>query len=166
MVRILTDPADDGWANILALGGTFTWEVWEPSDANGDSMSHGWGSNVLVEIQRWLLGVTPTARATPHSTSRRRRAACRTRPARFPRPRGPVSVAWQRPGLDGSAFSLDLTVPPNATATLAVPASSASTVTESGRPLSGAAGARLVSARGGTVVVRVGAGRYTFRAAS
>ena len=61
IVHILTDPDNDGWANILARGGTFTWEVWEPSDTIGDSMSHGWGSNVLVEIQRDLLGVAPTS---------------------------------------------------------------------------------------------------------
>ena len=56
----LTDSSGNGWANILSRGATFCWEVWQPSDANGDSMSHGWGSNVLVEIQRWLLGVRPS----------------------------------------------------------------------------------------------------------
>ena len=56
----LTDSSTNGWANILARGATFCWEVWQPSDANGDSMSHGWGSNVLVEIQHWLLGVRPS----------------------------------------------------------------------------------------------------------
>ena len=52
IVTRLTDGSTDGWAKILAEGATFTWEVWHPSDANGDSMSHGWGSNVLVEVQR------------------------------------------------------------------------------------------------------------------
>ena len=33
-----------------------------PPTSIGDSMSHGWGSNVLVEIQRTLLGVTPDRR--------------------------------------------------------------------------------------------------------
>ena len=37
LVARLTDPSADGWANVLARGGTFTWETWQPSDANGDS---------------------------------------------------------------------------------------------------------------------------------
>ncbi len=55
----LLDATSDGWANILARGATFTWEVWNPSDLIGDSMSHGWGSPVTLEIQRSLLGVQP-----------------------------------------------------------------------------------------------------------
>src|SRR5260370_41208532 len=56
----LTDPKAPGWANLLARGGTFTWEGWNPSAIIGDSMSHGWGANLLVEIHRGLLGVEPT----------------------------------------------------------------------------------------------------------
>ena len=61
MVQRLVDASSDGWANILARGATFTWEVWNPSDIVGDSMSHGWGSTMVPEIQRSLLGVQPTA---------------------------------------------------------------------------------------------------------
>ena len=61
LVHRLVDATTDGWANILARGATFTWEVWDPSDIVGDSMSHGWGSTMVPEIQRWLLGVRPTA---------------------------------------------------------------------------------------------------------
>ena len=58
VVRILTDASFPGWARILADGGTFTWEAWTPSDAYGDSMSHGWGSSALVAIEETVLGVT------------------------------------------------------------------------------------------------------------
>ena len=54
----LTDASIPGWAHIVAAGGTFTWEVWRPSDLIGDSMSHGWGSSALVAMQETLLGVT------------------------------------------------------------------------------------------------------------
>ena len=52
------------WYTILARGGTFTWEVWEPSDADGDSMSHGFSANVLVAIQQSFLdnGDSPETR--------------------------------------------------------------------------------------------------------
>ena len=58
MVRTLTDTSMPGWAHIVAAGGTFTWEVWKPSDLIGDSLSHGWGSSALVAMQETLLGVT------------------------------------------------------------------------------------------------------------
>ena len=58
VVRTLTDASIPGWAHVVAAGGTFTWEVWRPSDLVGDSMSHGWGSSALVAMQETLLGVT------------------------------------------------------------------------------------------------------------
>ncbi len=58
MVHTLTDASVPGWAHIVAGGGTFTWEMWQPSDLIGDSMSHGWGSSALVAMQETLLGVS------------------------------------------------------------------------------------------------------------
>ena len=58
MVHTLTDASIPGWAHIVQAGGTFTWEVWKPSDLIGDSMSHGWGSSALVAMQETLLGVS------------------------------------------------------------------------------------------------------------
>ena len=59
LVALLDDARQPGWADILAQGATFTWETWAPSDADGDSMSHGWGSTVLVALQQDLAGVEP-----------------------------------------------------------------------------------------------------------
>jgi alpha-L-rhamnosidase len=161
MMRILTDASQDGWAKILALGGTFTWEVWEPSDANGDSMSHGWGSNVLVEIQRWLLGVTPTSPGYATLAVAPPGRGLEQATGTVPTPRGPVTVDWSyRAG--GGGFSLDLTVPPNATATVRLPAASTRAVREGGRPLSSGTGVRIVSSGGGVAVVHVGAGHFQF----
>lgn len=115
LVHVLTDRDADGWANILARGGTFTWEVWQPSDVIGDSMSHGWGANVLVEIQRALLGVRAldggfaTFAVSPPAA-----AGLTWARGRIPTPRGPVAVSWRRAG--HGTTTLELTVPPGATA--------------------------------------------------
>ena len=86
-------------------------------------MSHGWGSNVLVSIQRSLLGVTPTG---PGYSIVRRRAAGdrprRSRPARCPTPAGTIAVVWRRGGATGPGLTLDLTVPANTSATISIPA--------------------------------------------
>jgi alpha-L-rhamnosidase len=166
MVRILTDPAHDGWANILAQGGTYTWEVWEPSDADGDSMSHGWGSNVLVEIQQTLLGVRPTSPGyasfdvTPPSTGLDWAGGA------VPTPRGTIDVAWRRPSSTDKDFVLDVTIPANASATVGVPARRTSDVSEGGRPVQRSVGVKQVRSRSGRVVVEVGAGHYEFRSTS
>jgi alpha-L-rhamnosidase len=166
VVRILTDASHDGWANVLARGGTFCWEVWEPSDANGDSLSHGWGSNVLVEIQRSLLGVSPTSPGYASFDVSPPPTGLDWAGGAVPTPRGTIAVAWRRPATAGDQYVLDLTVPPNASATVHVPASGATNVTEGGRPLSAAPGVRVLASTGGVVVAGVGSGQYEFRATS
>jgi alpha-L-rhamnosidase len=162
-VRIITDPDHDGWANILSLGGTFTWEVWEPSDADGDSMSHGWGSNILVEIQRRLLGVEPSGPGFASFTVIPPVGGIDHATGTVPTPRGAITVSWQRQAPPGAGYGVELTVPPNASATVHLPAPGPGSVTEGGRSLARAGGVRVVSSRAGRVVLAVGAGRYQFR---
>jgi alpha-L-rhamnosidase len=164
VVRVLTDPTHDGWANVLARGGTFCWEVWEPSDANGDSMSHGWGSNVLVEIQRSLLGVSATSPGYASFAVSPPPTGLDWAGGAVPTPRGTIDVAWRRPTTTSGQYVLDLTVPANASATVHLPAPSAQNVTEGGRPLSAAPGVRVLAATGGVVLAGVGSGQFEFRA--
>jgi hypothetical protein len=42
----LTDAQDLGWANVLARGGTFTWEQWNPEAS--ERYSHGWGAQAAL----------------------------------------------------------------------------------------------------------------------
>jgi alpha-L-rhamnosidase len=83
-----------------------------------------------------------------------------------PTPRGAIDVAWRRPASSGGEFVLDVTVPPNASATVHLSAPSAHAVTEGGRSLHAAPGVHLLNAHRGQVVVAIGAGRFEFRAAS
>ena len=165
LVRTLTDASIPGWAHIVAVGGTFTWEEWKPSDLIGDSMSHGWGSSALVAMQESLLGVTllepgpdGTVRAavTPPSSGLDRAEGS------VPTVAGPVRVSWQR---RGRGMAVDLTVPANAMATVRLPAGAASGVREGGVPAGRAPGVDVVSAADGAVMVSVGSGSYRFTSA-
>ena len=162
LVRRLTDTTSDGWANVLARGGTFTWEVWQPSDIIGDSMSHGWGSNVLVEIQRALLGVRPTAPGYATFDVSPPVTGLTWARGTVPTPRGDVAVYWRRSHGDDDVFTLDVAVPANASATVRIPARGTASISESGRPLSRATGIRVLAADGRSVVLRVEAGDYRF----
>ncbi len=162
VIAVLTDTTNNGWANILVRGATFTWEVWQPSDINGDSMSHGWGSNVLIALQQVLLGVRPTSPGfatfdvTPPST------VLEWSQGTVPTPRGTIGVSWQRPTAASTRYELAVTVPANATATLHVPVAPSGSMTESGVPIDRASGVGVVAIGARRTVLRVGAGSYHF----
>jgi len=162
MVRILTDTSIPGWAHIVAVGGSFCWEEWMPSDLIGDSLSHGWGSSVEVAMREALLGITlqepdrdgvvqalispptsglPAARGSVHSIA------------------GPIAVSWQR---RPSGLALSAAIPPNATARVSVPAAGATQVREGGLPVDRASGVSVAQVGGGRVVLTVGSGSYRF----
>jgi alpha-L-rhamnosidase len=162
LVATLADADGPGWANILARGATFTWEVWNPSDANGDSMSHGWGSNVLVGLQRWLLGVRPTSAGFATVDVAPPPAGLDHARGTVPTPRGPIAVAWSRPTAARPHFALDLEMPANTRATVALPAAQAGSVTEGGHRLSRVHGVHLIGVSRGTARLEVGAGSYRF----
>ena len=162
LVARLTDATTKGWANILARGGTFTWEVWQPSDANGDSMSHGWGSNVLVEIQQWLLGVRPTGPGFETFDVSPPTSGLMHATGTVPTPRGTVTVTWERAAPDRPVTTMDIVVPPNATATVALPGLDPQSVTEAGVPVHQVAGVTVGPTSAGASVMRVGSGSYAF----
>jgi len=161
LVDTLTNTRIPGWAHIVATGGTFTWEVWVPSDDIGDSMSHGWGSCALVAMQEVLLGVTPLAPAAPGGA-----AALDIGP-----PPGTLSVSGQVPTIAGTATvrwhragtttELALVLPPNSSARVHMPGTRPEQITEGGSPLSPEAG--VADPATGRVTIPVPAGSYSFR---
>ena len=173
----MTDASEPGWANILAQGGTFTWEMWHPQDqdvltpplasllGNGDSRSHGFGSNVLVAIQQTMLGVIPTAPGYASFDVTVPLLALSYASGRVPTPSGAIEVAWSRPAVATRPFKVDVTVPANTKARVSFPAVALDKVRESGMGLSRREGVTSVSIDGDYAVVEVGAGSYHFTSA-
>ncbi|HLN15686.1 MAG TPA: family 78 glycoside hydrolase catalytic domain [Acidimicrobiales bacterium] len=184
MVKTLTDAGSPGWAYILAHGGTFTWESWTPSDLEGDSMSHGWGSGALVAMQEHLLGIEPLPPGTlpgpPVAThlvvappldairhgarsSERLTFASGTAPTTS----GPVTLAWRNSALNRNTdrLALSLTLPANSRARLELPAAGPGSVTESGRQVTQATGVSVEDTSvPGVLTLLVDAGSYRFEA--
>jgi len=77
--------------------------------------------------------------------------------------RGPIRTAWER---ENGRVALHVTIPPNAAATVHVPARGAAAVTEGGRPAAHAPGVRFLRMEGGAAVLAVGSGDYTFAVAA
>ncbi|MBC7784757.1 MAG: family 78 glycoside hydrolase catalytic domain [Burkholderiales bacterium] len=76
-------------------------------------------------------------------------------------PRGKIEVAWRS---DGAKRTLDVTIPANTSATVYVPATKPSTVTESGAAPSEAKGVKHLQDVPGYSVFAVGSGVYQFAA--
>jgi alpha-L-rhamnosidase len=163
LVGLLTNTTIPGWAHIVAAGGTFTWEVWTPSDDIGDSMSHGWGSGALVAMQEVLLGVMPLMPDGPNGST-----VLDVRPppgvlnvsGLVPTVSGTATVRWRR---SGPVTELDLLLPPNSVAHVHLPATTPRSITEGGRSLSHDVGIRTLASGGGQVTLFVPAGTYRFR---
>ena len=73
--------------------------------------------------------------------------------------RGRVASEWKR---EGDRFSLNVTIPPNTTATIWIPARDAESVTESGQPVAADSGIRFLRLADHTAVYAVGSGTYAF----
>lgn len=72
---------------------------------------------------------------------------------------GRIVVAWER---DSAKLTLQVSIPPNTTATVYIPAKSEQSVTESGRPLTRASGIRFMRVEKNYVEVEIGSGKYKF----
>lgn len=72
---------------------------------------------------------------------------------------GTIVSEWKR---DGSTVTLLISIPPNATATVYVPANEAASVKESGKPASSAAGVKFLRSADGAKVYQIGSGEYVF----
>jgi hypothetical protein len=165
VVKLLTDPNADGPARILDEQGTYMWEQWNPGCAttfpcnpsNNESMSHGWGSWGVVDMVEELLGIQVTGTAA--STVKIQPPAVKD--ADLHRvsgsawtQRGNVSVAWQK--VNGT-YVLDVTVPANQKATVAIP--NPDGVKYVGV---GAGAPQLVGTTGGLTTFTVGSGATHF----
>jgi alpha-L-rhamnosidase len=73
---------------------------------------------------------------------------------------GTIATSWRR---DAGHFTLEVTIPPNTSALVTLPARDAATVTESGRPTAAARGVKFLRIEPGAATYEVQSGTYTFR---
>ena len=73
--------------------------------------------------------------------------------------RGEISTEWR---CDGERFKLNVTIPPNTTATVFIPSKSADTVEEGGKSLDKLSGVKFLRQENGFTVTAVESGKYSF----
>lgn len=124
LIELYTNTEWEGWAKIISLDGTATWESWD-AIIKGQSLSHPWRAVGLLGIQEYILGIKPLKpqheliQVKPLDFNQNLKHASGT----LPTDRGDIAISWAR--ID-TLFSMTLNLPDNITADVYVPKSGTS----------------------------------------
>jgi alpha-L-rhamnosidase len=157
------------WLYPVKQGATTIWERWDSLKPDGsfqDVSMNSFNHYAYGAIGEWMyrvmagIEIDEAAPGYKHVLVQPRPGGGFTRvEASHDTMYGKVSSAWT---LEDGRFALAVDVPPNTRATIRLPGARLAAVTEGGRPLAGADGAKGQRQDGDAVVVEVGSGRYAF----
>lgn len=163
--RLLLNETYPSWLYQVKLGATTMWERWDGwtpergfSDVGMNSFNHYAFGSVGDYLYRHVAGIAPLApgytriRLAPTITPGLDHAS-----ATYDSPSGEIRSAWRR---TSQGLSFDITIPPNTTAEIHLPAGPGAVITESSRPLAQSPGLEVLS----TAPLRLAAapGVYSF----
>jgi alpha-L-rhamnosidase len=158
------------WGYSIENGATTIWERWDGyvkgrgfQDKGMNSFNHYAIGAVGEWLYRVVLGINgdPARPGFAHVIVQPRPGGGLTwARGSYRSIRGPIAVAWEQQ--NGGALSIDVTIPPNVTATIYVPAAAEDRVTEGGARAAKAAGVKFVRMQDGAAVFETGSGRYQF----
>lgn len=118
-LKLLTEPNDYGWANILEQGGTFTWESWAADGSSiSDSQSHSWGSTAASDILENFAGVQIIKAGAEEIKIAPAYTDLSSLDTSVWTERGVVKVSYER---NDEKFDITVTVPANVTAQIELP---------------------------------------------
>ena len=116
-IQLMTAKTVHSWSHMMEMGSTMTLEAWDtPSKLNLD-WNHAWGSAPANIISRYVLGVRPLEPGYSKLLIAPQPGALKWIRGKVPTPLGAVSVSW-----NSDTASLDIEVPPGATASVELPA--------------------------------------------
>ena len=157
------------WLYPIKQGATTIWERWDgekPDSSFQDPDMNSFNHYAYGAVGAWLYNTVAGIEIDPERPGYKH-VLIRPQPgggltqvrAGLNTMYGTVASAWE---LGDRQFTLEVTIPPNASATASLPHATLEGVTESGTPLGKAAGIRSARQAGDTVVVEIGSGRYRF----
>lgn len=156
---IMNQTSYPGWGYMLAQGATTLWEQW-----NGYfSQIHSCFTSPSGWLYQGLAGIRPdpSAPSFKHIIVKPAMVGDLTWvKSHHDSPYGRIVSNWKR---EGDKVSMDVTIPPNTTATVYVPTKDAAAVTESGKPASKADGVTFLRMENNAAVYAVGSGTYRFQ---
>ena len=163
--QIASQKSYPGWGYMMEHGATTIWELWNGDTAN-PAMNSGNHLMLVGDLVTWLYENMAGIRSDS-SQPGFKHIVMRPTPvgnltsvkASFNSPYGKIGSDWN---LTGGRFTWNLSVPPNATATVYVPATDNRAVTEGGNPAAGVRGVKYLRSEAGASVYEIGSGNYQF----
>jgi alpha-L-rhamnosidase len=161
------------WLFSVSHGATTIWERWDgwtPEKGFQDPGMNSFNHYSLGSCGKWLYENVAGIAQDPLSTGYDRIVIrpqigkeLTSASAHYDSIHGRIASEWQ---MKAGRLVLTVTIPVNVTATVHVPTSTPSRVTESGKPLAQATGIKVLPAEPGAAVIELGSGIYTFNAAA
>ena len=166
--KIATQTTYPGWGYMIEKGATTIWELWN-GDTADPAMNSGNHVMQIGDLGVWLYEYLAGIRADPEHPGFKH-AIIRPYPvdgltfvkASHKSPYGAISSSWKK---ENGHLLLEVSVPANAAATVYVPATDGSEVTESGLPAEKAKGVHLVRKQHAITIYDVESGSYSFSSA-
>ena len=165
--RLLHNTSYPSWGFSIEHGATSIWERWNgwtPEQGFMDPGMNSFAHYSFGAVGQWLFenvgGIRPAApgyariQIAPHPGGQLTWAE-----VEHDTVRGTVRSKWS---MSDGKLALEVTVPPNTTATIHVPAAGDSEVTEGGKPAREAEGLSFVEWRDGAAIFEAKSGSYSF----
>jgi alpha-L-rhamnosidase len=164
--EIATQPTYPGWGYMVSKGATTVWELWN-GDTADPAMNSGNHVMQIGDLAVWMYEYLAGIRPDPANPGFRH-ILIHPYPAgdlTFVKASheslyGKISTSWKR---DRGAFTLSVSIPPNTSATVWMPAKDAASVTESGRPVARAHGVKSLRTEGDSALFEIESGNYVFQ---
>jgi alpha-L-rhamnosidase len=156
--RLLLNETYPSWGYMLSKGATTWWERWDgdKGDPSMNSYNHYAFGSVMAWVYRYVAGID----AIPDAPGFREivihpRLDSRITSARgeYDSVYGKIVSDWN--GIPSGPFHLKVTIPPNTSANVFLPATAGALVTESGKSVA-------ARAESGSYIVQIGSGSYEF----
>ncbi len=165
---IATQTSYPGWGYMIEKGATTVWELWN-GDTADPAMNSGNHVMQIGDLNVWLFEYLAGIRPDPerpgfhHVIVRPYPVGDLTFVKAIHRSMyGEIATEWKR---ETDGFALNVTIPANTTATVYVPATAQTGVTESGQPAAHSTGVKFVGMEGNRAIFEVESGTYRFRSA-
>ena len=164
--RLLFNDTFPSWGYSIKNGATTIWERWDGwTEEKGfqDPGMNSFNHYAFGSVGRWLFntvaGIDTDGPGYKKIIIHPQPGGITSAKATYESINGKIVSGWQ---LKDGTFTLNVTVPANTSAKVYIPAESAKSITESGKPATKAKGVRFLQIKQGTAVFVIGSGQYHF----
>lgn len=162
--QLLHNNTHPSWGFFLKSGGTTIWERWNGSLPEANAGMNSFNHPAFGAVYQWMaenIGGIRNAGAAYGKIEIRPKIDPKLTHAEtsYESIRGRIATHWRKMG---ASLSLGVTIPPNTTATVFVPAAEDAVVNEGRQPAGEATGVKFLRNEPGVAIYEIGSGTYKF----